>query len=487
MVDAIIHRKPVALKAIYYLIEKRLKQGLSFPDPDYNSLLHGSSDGVVRSKHDGEHHATFKTTFKSSNQSLDSAGVNAQNNAHVRLSGNGSATPNPSATGGGNLTKQNSQLLPKRHTGIQLAQRSSSQKNVDFKTMFNGLILNSTNTNNNNTTTMRNSGSVLNNYKDSNDGVLNNVNNSHSPSPDFIAAAMSPIKTLAHANAANSVSHNNVHSASSARGGGASRLGLSSATSNHTQLNNEATAQHVVSRKMSQTSSSSNPINQNRVSYPAASTTTMNAAQNGDYRVDHRYYAPSSASSHAAANHRLSQQKQPTAEEAYETARNSANNNGLKVSHSVAGSIRSLPSSVYRGSPERAMQKSPDRHHHHYQERPASRVSSSSRTGHHHYQPHHYMPEGSVASSTATDKSNGYDLPSSNQKLRMTNYLATKRSMTLCDEPNYSKNAIGLSTSQSVKNRQLHMGKAKIDLETQTSKFTNKIGKFCVDYKVLKI
>ncbi len=474
MIDAIIHRKPVALKAIYYLIEKRLKQGLSFPDPDYNSLL--TSNANSGAKNAGDHHSTaFKTTFKSSNQSLDSA---AASPAHI------SATPG-SALGGstGGLTKQNSQLLPKRHTGIQLAQRSSSQKNVDFKSMFNGLNLNPASGAN---ASVRNSGSVLNNYKDSNDGGLNNAgNNSNSPSPDFIAAAMSPIKTLAHSNAANSIGHNHVPSASSARGGGASRLGLSSAASNHTnhtQMTNEAaTQQQVVSRKVSQSSSSTNNHANtigNRVSYPSANH--QNAAGGpSEYRAEHRYYAPSSASSQA--NHRLSQQP---VEEAYEAARNSA---GLKVTHSVAGSIRSLPSSLYRGSPERGIQKSPDRHHQlqnqqqqqQQQERPASRVSSSSRTGHHHhhhhqhhYQPqqHHYMPEGSVASSTATEKSTGgYEL-SSNQKLRMANYLATKRSVTSCDEPNYGKNAIGLTASQSVKNRQLHMGKAKIDLETQTSK-----------------
>ena len=467
--DAIVHRKPVALKAIYYLIEKRLKQGLSFPDPDYNGLLRTTA--VT-----DNNPISFKATFKASNQSIDS--VNQHTVAAGQLGG---------------LTKQNSQLLPKRHSGVQLAQRSSSQKNADYKSMFNNMnISNATSTAAVNGLPNRTS-SVLNNYKDidltttNGTGLLSNnlnQNNSNSPSPDFIAAAMSPMKTSSSASNANVAAVTN--SASSARN---SRLGMTSATSNNNNDNG-------LSRKLSQTTGSAGVAmvsNPNRISYPMSSNQTV------DYREPpHRYYAPSSAASavggtsnsrlgHRSGNSQISNNND---EENYEmmngvTNRNSA---GLKVSQSVAGSIRSLPSSLYRGSPERVVHgKSPDRQYIQHQtvERPTSRVSSSSRTGHHHHHHHsHYMPDGSVASSSGGNEksnSNNYDL-STNQKLRMVNYLATKKSGTISDDPpGYMQGkqrsnaaaaaASGLISSQSVKNRQLHMGKAKIDLETQNSNF----------------
>lgn len=163
----------------------------------------------------------------------------------------------------------------------------------------------------------------------------------------------------------------------------------------------------------------------------------------------------------------------------------------LKTSHSVAGSIRSLPSSLYRGSPERNMiqqnggypiqgSRSPERNMDNNHQRPTSRISSSSRnqnySSHHsHHHHHQYMPDGSVSTAPTPTSEKSYDL-SSSQKLRMANYLASKRSLTACDEPIYAANIVNgttpkasLTSSQSVKNRQLHMGKAKIDLETQQS------------------
>lgn len=235
VVDAIIHRKPIALKAIYYLIEKRLKQGLSFPDPDYNHLIlayennpyytsytattASNGNGVPSSAKNGDNH-NFRTTFKSSNQSID--GVHH---------GTSVAQISASTLPGGGLVKQNSQLLPKRHTGVQLAQRSSSQKNIDFKAMFGNMNLSSANGSHH-----RNS-RVLNNYKDSE--MNNGAGNSNSPSPDFIAAAMNPIKTAA----SNGGNHHVTSASSSTRG--PSRIGLSSAASN----NNGNYKIHVIKNK----------------------------------------------------------------------------------------------------------------------------------------------------------------------------------------------------------------------------------------------
>lgn len=102
-----------------------------------------------------------------------------------------------------------------------------------------------------------------------------------------------------------------------------------------------------------------------------------------------------------------------------------------------------------RGSPERTLPKSSDQNY-----RPTSRISSS-------------RPVQSEIGqySAASDKAN-YDVP----KYKVINYLAAKRSITSCEETNPNKNS-----SSIVKNRALHMGKAKIDLENQNSKFHEKI------------
>ncbi len=116
--------------------------------------------------------------------------------------------------------------------------------------------------------------------------------------------------------------------------------------------------------------------------------------------------------------------------------------------------MRNLPSNIYRGSPERNLPKSSEMNTNY---RPTSRVSSS--------RPVH--SEIGQYSTGTSDKN--YDVP----KYKVINYLAAKRSITSCDEtnPNYdSKNKNASSVS---KNRQLHLGKAKIDLENQNSKLKN--------------
>ena len=113
MIDAIVYRKPVALKAVYYLIEKRLKLGLSFPETDFTD-----NENVLRPANT----ANLLT-----------------NTTHMPSSVNGGTS--------NGVVKHNSQLLPKRH-GVPVA-RSGSQKNVDFKSIFNNMNINSTSNTNN--------------------------------------------------------------------------------------------------------------------------------------------------------------------------------------------------------------------------------------------------------------------------------------------------------------------------------------------------
>ena len=99
MIDAIVYRKPVALKAVYYLIEKRLNQGLPFPESDF----------------------TYTDNENAKQAVLSSRG-----------------TPTTTSSG---VVKHNSQLLPKRHS-VGVTIRSGSQKNVDFKSIFNNMNIN---------------------------------------------------------------------------------------------------------------------------------------------------------------------------------------------------------------------------------------------------------------------------------------------------------------------------------------------------------
>lgn len=153
------------------------------------------------------------------------------------------------------------------------------------------------------------------------------------------------------------------------------------------------------------------------------------------------------------------------------------------VGQQGGGTIRSLPPSVYRGSPERSLpSRSPDRvgsgtvtaaPTEYGSTRPVSRVSSS---------------RPSVVSSSA-DVATVYDVASvasggggapgsihSQPKYKVINYLATtKRSMTSCDDATFGdakqKIAAAAAAATLSKNRQLTMGKAKIDLDTQPSEF----------------
>ena len=119
--------------------------------------------------------------------------------------------------------------------------------------------------------------------------------------------------------------------------------------------------------------------------------------------------------------------------------------------------MRGLASNVYQRSPERSI-PNPSERHGDLQYRPSSRISST--------RPVH--SEIGQYTTPPSEKYNG-DVP----KYKVINYLAAKRSITSCDETNpnaYDNKNKASSPNGVVKNRALHMGKAKIDLENQNSK-----------------
>lgn len=243
------------MKAVYYLIEKRLKQGLQFPDPDFNGLL--ALDAATNGHHHNNQHYSLTRT---KSRHLGSSNANENHHYHHPQSGgsgvhingtieniargaaaasshhhhpthttimsqhqNSASTTATNGTGiehhhrannnNGGLVKQNSQLLPKRQpmSGAHLATRSSSQKNVDYKSVLTNLNNTSANVNyrmsfsqvNNNggggvgaAATSNGHSSYKENQQHGNNNHHDNnsVGDSNSPSPDFIAAAMSPIK-----------------------------------------------------------------------------------------------------------------------------------------------------------------------------------------------------------------------------------------------------------------------------------------------------
>ncbi len=107
----------MALKAVYYLIEKRLKQGLSYPEIDFNLNEHNDNSNAI---------LQAKPSNNSNNSLFSNNNTNTINSAKISNSNSNNG-----------VTKQSSQLLPKRHSTVQLMPRSGSQKNVDFKSIFN--------------------------------------------------------------------------------------------------------------------------------------------------------------------------------------------------------------------------------------------------------------------------------------------------------------------------------------------------------------
>ncbi len=153
------------------MIEKRLQQGLPFPEADFTYT-------------DNENQILKHTN-----------GNNSSNNSNTNLLNSNRATPtNGSVVSGNGVVKHNSQLLPKRH--VQ-ASRSGSQKNVDFKSIFNNMNINS-NTGGNTSNANTNLNRYGSNVSRESDRTATNTNHnnmySNSPSPDFLANAMTPAK-----------------------------------------------------------------------------------------------------------------------------------------------------------------------------------------------------------------------------------------------------------------------------------------------------
>lgn len=419
---------------MYYLIEKRLKQGFNFPDPDFNHLLESKNSNKLNAYkthliNESNSHPTHNTNI------INSAGIYAGFASTTTATANGnmngihlSQPINTTVQLANGLSKQNSQLLPKRH-GVQLAQRSSSQKTVDFKSMLNNL----------------NNSTRVNSNKD-NDSLGNSNNmDSNSPSPDFIAAAMSPIKI-----GPNQTSGVQLSSASSLR---------NSRQANYQDLN---TRKAINSSNNSINVVYNSNTNVNKLSGDAqsrASAISYTTSQNDRYYMPRANGDDTPSYHHTQHYHQSNESRTPVNPSAMNVV-NSANVKNI-------GSIRSLPSSIYRGSPERSLPRSPDRPQNDFvnnnnhvnangnstNNRPTSRISSS---------------RPSVSDMSAmSDHHPKTHIDATGQKYKVINYLNSKRSITSFDEMANNDKQKMMSTV--VKNRQLHMGKAKIDLETQPS------------------
>jgi hypothetical protein len=463
VIEAILYRKPIALKAIYYLVEKRLKQGLSFPETDYifetnptittnNHSNNGSRiNHFINRPHDKTNHSSL-----SNQTSIQAAQINSSNsNAGV--------------------VKHNSQLLPRRNN-VPVTVRSNSQKHVDFKALFamNG---------NGNRSTYNDAMSVGSNV---NTNVVNN-NSSDSPSPDFIAAAIKPSATPL----SNQTNNSQSASASANRNSRSNqhveylnrKLTATSNNTNETSnlIRNNSTNDYMYYMGSNNTSTANtlnlngNASNNNNMNN---GTTIINTE---DYHQPFAYFQsadsrlqtnPSiqvpngSNSSSASNNHVLNNQTRML------------NTNGSGSANAAANGLRSLPNSLYRGSPERSLPRSPERNENFMNRPTTSRISSS---------------RPSVAELTTNEHKN-YDIPlsqlntsnmSNSNKYKTANVLTNKRSLTSYDESlfegrqkaqnNANILANGSSNSNSNKIRQLQMGKAKIDFDTQTSKRVSRI------------
>ena len=420
------------------MIEKRLKQGLSFPDPEYTIV-------------DNEY--TIQAT--NSNSNLSNNGNHLINQTYAN---NNAIYVNTNGTNG--IIKQNSQLLPKRH-GVQLAARSSSQKNIDFKSIYNNMNVNNPNI------------SRYNNQ--SRESEMKNINpNSNSPSPDFIAAAMNPAKNAngvgnANTNGANNIKLASASSIRSSRQGQypdvSQRNKANSNTSNYssTYANNNSNKYTTEIQARIQNSNKPNHVRESesrtadRYNLPA---NRMSPTSEDSYQPIVYYTTQENSNGRTSAglvgnnilHNNISNGNTAGVNNNNNntTVLNNMTNNSAARNGASSAAMRSLPSSLYRGSPERSLPRSPERQSdiNTTNYRPTSRISNS-------------RPS---VSELQTEKM--YD----QQKYKSINYLTTKRSLTSCDDPT-QKNTSSIVT----KNRQLHMGKAKIDLETQPSNNLKKI------------
>ena len=372
IIEAIVHRKPISIKAMYYLLEKRIKQGLNFPDVDL--------------------------AIDDNELNLEVLSNKKSNNTYIN---NNNTTPGNVNNSVSALTKHNSQLLPKRnairdnHVG-----RTASQKNVDFKFIYNNL-----NYMKNKNESEATNGNTISSVVARPESALS----SKSPSPDF-SLAINPIKTVG-------VSQSNV--------GKLNNENYKSSGSNY---------QDIVFRKSSNCSNTSNNVLSNPLS---ANTMNNNTSDNVN------------------SNIKISNAIEPNKDRSINIPNTTGSRNdryfmAISMNNNPPNGIRSLPGSIYRGSPERSLPRSPDytqNNNHSQINRPTtSRVGSSK-------------------PSISTENSNSEKYYDTNKF--KTNYYISKRSLTSCDETGFeSRN----KSSNILKSRQLQMGKAKIDLGTQQSK-----------------
>jgi hypothetical protein len=415
IIDAIVHRRPISIKAMYYLLEKRLKQGLHFPDVDFVFDDNEINVEILSNKN------------KSSNINV--------NHANTGLN-----------SGLSTLTKHNSQLLPKRNNikDNNSINRTTSQKNVDFKFIYNNMNSFMTKNNNNNNENDGSNPNTINNNAAV--GRPESALSSKSPSPDF-SLAINPIRT----------------------GGGTSS---STATNVGTPKNTRSNYHDIVYRKSSNLNNNNSAniqMNTNVTASTASSNSNNNNNNNNNENtkngiiMNHNNYQNidrgiATASSNISRNDRyfialsMNNTLQSTTTNDDGTNKNGRsliNNNAININQT--NGIRSLPGSIYRGSPERSLPRSPD-------------YTSN-------YNAHGNRPTtsraGSSKPSVVSENSNSekyYDT----HKFKP-NYYMSKRSLTSCDESGFeSRNR----STNILKSRQLQMGKAKIDLGTQQSKLS---------------
>ena len=318
------------------MIEKRLNQGLNFPDSEFNTLINenesnndtGANIKVIY-KNPNDNFAKNIEINSNTNQTIVINNTQFQNISNNNNIHNFQNTNNIHSNG---VIKHNSQLLPKRH-GVQMATRSNSQKNVDFKSIFNNT--NTINDNNFN----RNLHSSTTNREDS-----TNINNSNSPSPDFIAAAMSPIKTNNGTIMSNQGS-SQLNSASSNRN---SRQTIYQDNAFQKKNQNHTNATNTISN-------SNNNINLMKNSNEVQSRNS--ALSNGETRMDHYYVQLQSNSNSNNSNNNINNNADDNYQQVIyyqtngnETRVSNVNNNSSSITSVYnRNQIRSLPGSIYRG------------------------------------------------------------------------------------------------------------------------------------------
>ena len=412
--------------------------GLSFPDSEYDNLLEKDNRNFNNK------------VFLNSNNINNNSRMNSNENDINNFSDMKNIVNINNNTNSNGIIKQNSQLLPKRH-GVQVPTRSSSQKNVDFKSLFNNMNLKSAssrkNSSNNNVNESQSNETPMPNH------ITNNNNhNATSPSPDFIAAAMSPAKYVSNQQQPTmNIQLPSAHQRNSSK---------------HTDLNRKV-SNSSTSNRINETGSINDIIRYSESRHSA--TSNLSTTQQNDYKTE-RYFSPTQLNNNHHQMIVIEEQQQHPAR-LFTNNPNSKNvktinneNSGSKILN-YANSIRSLPSSIYRASPERSLPRSPERV---TDFNAYISIVNPNNSNNNIVHSNNYRPTTSKSSIKSSDFSVMNDV--SNNPHPKTSY-SNKRSLTSCEESTFE----GRQKSQNninniIKNRQLHLGKAKIDLDTQQGK-----------------